>query len=89
MKAPKEPGYSCPHLDEAISEIEKARAIHDELRKWGSYWEEKYSEIEKELTAEIKNRDERITTLEYELTESNRAIEKLNQEINNLEKITI
>jgi chromosome segregation ATPase len=71
MRDPKEPDYSCPNLDSAISEIEKARSIHDELRSWGKWWEERAHQIEKELSDEIdeykkdiKNLEERIQELE-------------------------
>lgn len=79
MRAPLEPGYSCPHIDEAIAEMEKARKIHDELRKWGSWWESRAEEIEKESS-------EKIEELEDDVKKLNALVDDLRDEIEYLKK---
>lgn len=50
-------------LDSAIDAIEKARSNAEDLRAWGTWWQEKAGELEKEkeeLETEIKSlKDER------------------------------
>ncbi len=77
MNAPREPEYSCPNLDEAISEIQKARKIHDDLRKWGTWWQERCDELEKEHRQAIDDKDD-------EIEELNNKIEQLQDEIKHL-----
>ena len=69
MRKPEEPNFSCPHLDSAIEAIEKARKIHDSLRHWGAWWKKQAQKIEKDLTYEIKEKDEYIAQLEQEIKE--------------------
>ena len=79
MRPPIEPSYSCPHLDEAIAEIEKARKIHDELRKWGSWWEDRAEEIEEKSS-------EKIGELEDDVKKLNSLVDDLREEIELLKK---
>jgi chromosome segregation ATPase len=80
----KEPKYSCPHLDDAISaadqaantvrhEIEKARSIHEELREWGREWEVEARRLESKLSDVTDERDK----LDQENSELRSQIEKL------------
>lgn len=75
MKGPVEPDYSCPMIDSAIEEIEKARKIHDKLREWGKWWQESYDDLQKEMNAALEEKNdyidllkERIVELEKELS---------------------
>lgn len=45
----REPEISCPYLDSAISEIESARKIHEQLRAWGNDWKDQCEEAEREI----------------------------------------
>lgn len=63
MREPVEPEHSCPHIDEAINEMEKARKIHDNLRKWGSYWNDRCIDLQHEIYELQKN----IKTLERDI----------------------
>lgn len=89
MRPPSEPRYSCPNLDSAIAEIENAITIHDELRNWGKYWEEKAAEIEKDLTehyeSELKWKEEVCCQLQDEIFELKQEIEQLNMIIQSLQ----
>ena len=67
FKPGREPSYSCPHLDGAIAEIEKARTIHDSLRSWGRAWEEKAEDLEQELKNTIEEKDNIIRDLENKI----------------------
>jgi chromosome segregation ATPase len=80
-RPPLEPGYSCPHLDEAIVEIEKARKIHDQLREWGRYWENKCEEKEKELDTQQAEFDTDRKTFENRITELESTIEYLESQL--------
>lgn len=84
MKAPKEPSFSCPHLDEAISEIEKARSIHDELRKWGAWWESRCGELQSEHIREIEEKDKEISSLNGKLDDMADQIRRLENELSDL-----
>lgn len=66
-RPPSEPEYSCPYLDSAISELEKARSIHDRLRQWGHYWMEKCEELQKELDDAQEEFDKDRERLEDEI----------------------
>jgi hypothetical protein len=75
MKGPVEPDYSCPMIDSAIEEIEKARKIHDKLREWGKWWQEPYDDLQKEMNTALEEKNdyidllkERIVELEKELS---------------------
>jgi hypothetical protein len=77
--APQEPGHSCPNLDGAIAEIENAREIHEKLRAWGSWWEERAGELEeemeemkKEFDKESAEKDSIIRDLENDLATLNK-----------------
>jgi len=61
----KEPKASCPYFDSAIQEIEEARSINDELRKWGNYWYEKYDELDRATDKAIEELKTQIKELEY------------------------
>ena len=81
MKKPYEPGYSCPHLDEAISEIEKARKIHDDLRKWGTWWQERCDELETEHASAINDKDDEIKSLNDKIYELRDQIQQLELQV--------
>ena len=81
MKAPTEPEYSCPNLDEAISEIEKARKIHDDLRKWGTWWQERCDELETEHAREINDKDDEIKSLTDKIDELRDQIKQLERQV--------
>lgn len=85
MSIPSKTGYNCPHLDEAIAKIEKARGIHDKLRTWGKWWQEKATEIEQELRDEmkdaLKDKDRDIEKLEAEIDDLKEEIEYLRQQL--------
>lgn len=78
---PLEPEYSCPRLDGAIAEIEAARKIHDELRAWGSWWEEKAGELEKELAYKVRDLSEELEDRTKKIDDLNEQIEDLNRQI--------
>jgi len=87
--APKEPGYSCPHLDTSIAEIEKARTIHDDLRKWGSYYEtlseerqETIDDLIEERNRQYREYENRIEDLQSLLDDAREQIQELTRENN-------
>jgi predicted nucleic acid-binding Zn-ribbon protein len=91
MPAPKEPGYSCPHIDSAIEEMENARKIHNSLREWGHYWKDRCDEIERDLSKEIdslkddvRQWEDRCETLEDEIADLRRALAQAEAEIKDL-----
>jgi prefoldin subunit 5 len=59
--------------------MEKARKIHDALRKWGSWWEDKAGEVEKEL-------GEKIEKLEGDIEKLNVTIDDLRDEVEYFKK---
>ena len=81
MKAPPKPEYSCPHLDAAIAEIEKAREIHDDLRQWGTWWKERCGELETEHARELKYKDDEIESLNDKIYELRDQIKHLEQQV--------
>lgn len=60
IREPQEPSYSCLDLDDAIGAIERARAIHDDLRAWGNWWK-KFAE---DLQDEVETLQKEIAILE-------------------------
>jgi SMC interacting uncharacterized protein involved in chromosome segregation len=80
-RPPQEPGYSCPHLDEAIAEIEKARKIHDQLREWGRYWESKSEDLSKELDAQQEEFDKDREDFENRISDLKSQIEYLESQL--------
>lgn len=79
----KEPEYSCPYLDSAIDELEKARKIHDELRKWGHYHKEQSEQWEEECDKIKEEYKEYQSQSEYEIRDLKKQIEDLELELQN------
>jgi predicted nucleic acid-binding Zn-ribbon protein len=66
----KEPPYSCPNLDAAIGEIERARKIHADLRAWGQHWRDAYDEAleeQRRLESELDDYRQRLEEAESAL----------------------
>lgn len=84
MSAPKEPPYSCPNLDSAISEIEEARKIHNLLRQWGEYYKDRCGEIEKEYSNMVDERDAEIKELERQVSNLEERIMELEEELSQM-----
>lgn len=76
MIAPKEPNPSCPDLDTAIEKIENARRIHNQLRKWGNYWESKAEDLQCQLEELRKEMEDRVDYLQETISDlKNRIID--------------
>jgi hypothetical protein len=43
---PKEPGHSCPDIDQIISMLEDLREENKKLREWGQWWKDKAEELD-------------------------------------------
>lgn len=72
----REPELSCPYIDSAIDEIEKAREIHSKLREWANYWKDQYEELDRTSTNDLDAYKQEIKNLEDELYDLKRAIER-------------
>jgi chromosome segregation ATPase len=88
-----EPKYSCPFLDEAIEHadaaangvrdaVEKARAIHEQLRERGREWEKEAERLEKLLGEEEEARD----SAEQSLAQAEAEIKERDSQIMILER---
>jgi chromosome segregation ATPase len=89
MSAPKEPPHSCPNLDSAIAEIERARTIHDQLREWGNYYltlsEERQDDIDRlseERNRQYREYESQIEDLQSLLEDAREQIQELTRENN-------
>jgi predicted RNase H-like nuclease (RuvC/YqgF family) len=74
LREPRKPDHTCPHIDSAIAEMETVRRMNEELRTWGEYWQEQYTEkedemkdMQKEHNQQISNLEDQIEQLNYEL----------------------
>lgn len=62
------PEFSCPHIDEAINEMEKTRKINEDLRDWGQSHADRVEELEQEvanLEATVKELEAKIEAMEF------------------------
>lgn len=80
----QEPNYTCPLIDsaiessnEAISTLEEIRDSNEELRRYGNYWEQAYTEMEDERDI---LRDE-VADLEKQISFLTREVESLQEEL--------
>lgn len=80
MKPPVEPPFSCPNLDQAIAEIENARTIATELRKWGEWWKDRAAELEKEYDKSLQDKNDVISELKDQIETKDELIIELKQE---------
>lgn len=73
MRDPIEPDFNCPHIDDAIYEMEKVRKNCEELRSWGNQW--------KDIA---ENRADKISQLVRDAAFLSNRIEELENEISGL-----
>jgi uncharacterized coiled-coil DUF342 family protein len=65
LRAPSEPPYTCPQIDDVLRRMEELRTANDELRVRGDWWRERcqelcaqVEELENDLDAARAERDD-------------------------------
>lgn len=47
--APEPPPYTCPYIDDVITDLENLRNQNDELREYAKYWKKQVESLSEEI----------------------------------------
>jgi len=79
-EAPDWPEWSCPHIDEAMEEMEEVRSINDRLRDCAIY----YKDCCKDLASKIEGFQLSLKLLNKEFKKKNPRIETIKHIIDSI-----